>query len=74
MKPCQIRVITACTSATHGSGEAWRLLAYRTAEFHEMRPTSLIVEVRYDEQGEYEWFVTLWKATKDEAKVYEQNI
>ena len=34
---------------------------------------SLIVEVRYDEQGEYEWFVTLWKATKDEAKLYEQN-
>lgn len=35
---------------------------------------SLIVEIRYDEQGEYEWFVTLWKATKDEVKIYEQNI
>lgn len=35
---------------------------------------SLIVEVRHDDQGEYEWFVTLWKATKDEVKIYEQNI
>ena len=35
---------------------------------------SLILEIRYDDQGEYEWFVTLWKATKDEVKLYEQNI
>ena len=34
---------------------------------------SLIVEVRFDDQGEYEWLVTLWKATKEEVKVYEQN-
>jgi uncharacterized DUF497 family protein len=34
---------------------------------------SLIVEVRKDDQGEYDWFVTLWKATKDEVKVYEQS-
>lgn len=35
---------------------------------------SLIVEVRFDDQGEYEWLVTLWKATKNEAETYEQNI
>jgi uncharacterized DUF497 family protein len=35
---------------------------------------SLIVEVRYDDQGEYDWLVTLWKATKEEDRVYEQSI
>jgi uncharacterized DUF497 family protein len=34
---------------------------------------TLIIEVRYDDHGEYEWLVTLWKATKDEVKIYEQS-
>jgi hypothetical protein len=35
---------------------------------------ALIIEVRYDDQGEFEWFVTLWKATKDEVKIYEKSV
>ena len=35
---------------------------------------ALIIEVRYDDHGEYEWFVTLWKATKDEVKIYEKGV
>jgi uncharacterized DUF497 family protein len=35
---------------------------------------SLIVGIRSDDHGEYEWLVTFWISTKDEAKIYEQNI
>lgn len=34
---------------------------------------SLIYEVRYDDLGEYYHLVTLWKATKEERKLYEQQ-
>ena len=34
---------------------------------------SLIVEIRHDHQGEYELFVTLWKATPAEVMLYEQS-
>jgi uncharacterized DUF497 family protein len=34
---------------------------------------SLIAEIRFDQEGEYHWLVTLWKATKSEANIYEQN-
>lgn len=36
---------------------------------------SIIFEVREDEDGEGEYFhlVTLWKATKEEQRLYEQN-
>ena len=37
------------------------------------RLVTLIVEVRRDDEGEYEWFVTLWKPTASEVKVYEEN-
>ncbi len=35
---------------------------------------TLIVEVRQDDDGEYEHFVTLWKSTKGEVKIYEENV
>ena len=34
---------------------------------------SLIFEVREDEQGEYYHLVTLWKATKQEQKLYAER-
>jgi len=34
---------------------------------------SLIFEIRVDEEGEYFHLVTLWKATKEERKLYEEN-
>ncbi len=34
---------------------------------------SLIYEVREDNEGEYYHFITLWKSTKQEEKLYEQN-
>lgn len=34
---------------------------------------SLIYEVREDEEGEYYHFVTLWKSTREEEKLYEQK-
>ena len=34
---------------------------------------SLIYEVREDEEGEYFHQVTLWKSTKEEQRLYEEN-
>jgi len=34
---------------------------------------SLIFEIREDNSGEYCHLITLWKATKQERKVYEKN-
>jgi uncharacterized DUF497 family protein len=34
---------------------------------------SLIFEVREDEEGEFYHLVTLWKATREERKLYEEN-
>ena len=34
---------------------------------------TVIYEVREDKKGEYYHFVTLWKSTKQEEKLYEQN-
>ena len=34
---------------------------------------SLIYKVREDEDGEYYHQVTLWKSTKEEQKLYEEN-
>ena len=35
---------------------------------------SVIYEVREDEEGDYYHFVTLWKSTPQEEKLYEENI
>lgn len=34
---------------------------------------TLIFEVRQDAQGEYYHLITLWKATREEQRLYEQN-
>jgi uncharacterized DUF497 family protein len=34
---------------------------------------SLIFEVREDEEGEYYHLVTLWQATREEQKLYEEH-
>ena len=35
---------------------------------------AIIFESRQDEQGEYYHFVTLWKATAEEERLYAENI
>jgi uncharacterized DUF497 family protein len=34
---------------------------------------AVVFEVREDDEGEYSHLVTLWKATKEEQKLYETN-
>jgi uncharacterized DUF497 family protein len=34
---------------------------------------SVIFEIREDQEGEYYHLVTLWKSTKEEQKIYEEN-
>lgn len=34
---------------------------------------SLVFEIREDAEGEFYHFVTLWKATKQERQLYEEN-
>jgi uncharacterized DUF497 family protein len=46
---------------------------YKAIGFVKGKLVTLIVEVREDDLGEYEWLVTLWKSTLSEAKIYEQN-
>jgi len=35
---------------------------------------SIIYEIREDDEGEYYHLVTLWKSTKQEKKLYEENL
>lgn len=35
---------------------------------------SVILEIRKDKDGEYYHLVTLWKATKEERRLYEENL
>jgi uncharacterized DUF497 family protein len=35
---------------------------------------SVIFEIRRDEQGEYHHLITAWKATKEEAQSYAENV
>ena len=46
---------------------------YRAIGWVKGKLYSLIYEVREDQEGEYYHFVTLWKSTKEEEKLYEQN-
>ena len=34
---------------------------------------AVVFEVREDNEGEYYYLVTLWKATKEERTLYEEN-
>ncbi len=46
---------------------------YRAIGWAEGRLYAIIFEVREDEEGEYYHLVTLWKATKQERKLYEEH-
>ena len=46
---------------------------YRAIGRVRQRPYSLVFEVREDDAGEYWHLVTLWKATREERKLYEEN-
>jgi uncharacterized DUF497 family protein len=38
------------------------------------RLCSVIFEMRHDEEGDYCYLITAWKATKEEQQVYAENI
>lgn len=46
---------------------------YRAIGWVGDRLYALIFEVRDDEEGEFYHFVTLWKATKQEQRLYEEH-
>jgi uncharacterized DUF497 family protein len=48
--------------------EQYRAIGWAAAQLY-----TVIFEVREDEEGEYYRLVTLWKATKQEQELYEQN-
>ncbi|MGD0161429.1 MAG: BrnT family toxin [Candidatus Sulfotelmatobacter sp.] len=46
---------------------------YRSIGWVAARLYTLILEMREDKEGEYYRFVTLWRSTKQEQNLYEQN-
>jgi uncharacterized DUF497 family protein len=48
--------------------EQYRAIGWVTAELY-----AVIFEVREDDDGEFYHLVTLWKATPQERRLYEQN-
>jgi uncharacterized DUF497 family protein len=48
--------------------EQYRAIGWVSAQLH-----TLIFEMREDEEGEYYHFVTLWRSTRQEQQIYEQN-
>ena len=48
-------------------------LQYRAIGWVGERLYTLIFEIRSDEAGEYYRLVTLWKATREEQQLYEEN-
>jgi uncharacterized DUF497 family protein len=46
---------------------------YRAIGWVSGRLYSVIFEIREDADGEYHHLITLWKATKEERKLYEEN-
>ena len=47
---------------------------YRAIGWIQGKLYTVVYEVREDKGGEYYHLVTLWKATKQEMKIYEENI
>lgn len=48
--------------------EQWRVIGWTKGKLY-----SVIYEEREDDEGEYHHLVTLWKSTKEEKKLYEEN-
>lgn len=46
---------------------------YRAIGWVAARLYTVIFEVREDDEGEYFHLVTLWKSTREERKLYEEN-
>jgi uncharacterized DUF497 family protein len=46
---------------------------YRAIGWVSGRLYSIIFEIREDNDGEYYHLITLWKATKEEQKLYEEH-
>ena len=46
---------------------------YRAIGWVGERLYALIFEVREDDEGEYFHLITLWRATREEQKLYEEN-
>jgi uncharacterized DUF497 family protein len=46
---------------------------YRAIGWVSGRLYSVIFEIREDTDGEYHHLITLWKATKEEQKLYEEH-
>lgn len=46
---------------------------YRAIGWVKGRLYSVILEIREDKDGEYYHLVTLWKSTREEQKLYEEN-
>ena len=47
---------------------------YRAIGWVKGRLHSLILEIREDNDGEYYHLVTLWRSTREEQKLYEENL
>lgn len=47
---------------------------FRAVGWVQERLFSLIFEMREDGDGEYYHLVTLWKATRQEQRIYEENV
>lgn len=47
---------------------------YRAIGWVSGRLYSVILEIRQDKDGEYYHLVTLWKSTREEEKLYEENL
>ena len=47
---------------------------YRAIGWVGGRPYTIIFEMREDNLGEYYHLVTLWKSTKEEKQLYEENL
>ena len=50
------------------SPEQYRAIGWVSAQLY-----SLIFEMREDKAGEYYRFITLWRSTRQEQQLYEQN-
>jgi uncharacterized DUF497 family protein len=46
---------------------------YRAIGWVAQRLFTVIFEIRDDDEGEYYHFVTLWKATREERRLYEEH-
>jgi uncharacterized DUF497 family protein len=57
-----------CIDQRSMSPEQWRAVGWIRGDLY-----AVIFEERTDEDGDYVHLVTLWRATKQERKIYEEN-